>query len=63
MQFRVDCWGEFWRAQEHEKEECRETFLQRLEKDLELDQLWCKKESRISNCSKVYKVRGVVLCV
>jgi len=61
--FRVDCWGEFWRTQEREKEECRETFLQRLEKVLELDQLWCKKNSKISNWRKEYKVRGALLCV
>ncbi|QCD86975.1 hypothetical protein DEO72_LG3g1506 [Vigna unguiculata] len=40
---------------ECEKEECTKTFLQRLEKDLELDQWWCKKDSRISNWSKEYK--------
>jgi len=38
-----------------------ERLLQRLEKDLELDQWWCKKDSRISNWSKEYKVRGVPL--
>jgi len=30
---------------------------------LDLDQLWCKKDSRISNWSKEYKVRGAVLRV
>ena len=37
--------------------------MQRLEKDLELDQWWCKKDSRISNWSKEYKVRGAALFV
>jgi len=63
VDFRVDCWIEFWRTLEREKEECRETFLQRLEKDLELDQWWCKKDSRIFNWSKEYKVRGATLFV
>jgi len=37
--------------------------MQRLEKDLELDQWWCKKDSRMSNWSKEYKVRGTALFV